>query len=115
MMRWIIKWAAFAFVGLITFGIPLAVVALSGCASSPYAEIGLGYQIDSMTDHWVQTTNKDQCSKQPQFHIELGLEWANDWTLGYHHQSWVRCGGPFNDRPEIYTDDIRLTKKWGGK
>ena len=88
---------------------------LAGCASSPYVEVGLGYQIDNMTDQLVQTGHKDQCSRQPQFHVELGIETENNWKLGYHHQSWLRCGGPFNHRPEIYTDDIRLTKKWGGK
>jgi len=28
---------------------------------------------------------------------------------------WLLCGGPFNDLPEIYQDDIRITKRWGGK
>ena len=88
---------------------------LAGCASTPYAEIGLGYQIDGMTDQLVQTGHKDQCSYQPQVHLELGLEFDHDWTLGYHHQSWLMCGGPFNSRPEIYMDDVRITKKFGGK
>jgi len=88
---------------------------LCGCASSPYAEVGIGYQLDSMTDYWLQTSRDWQCSKQPQVHGEVGLEWDNGWTLGYHHQSWLNCGGPFNSSPEVYTDDIRITKKWGGK
>ena len=88
---------------------------LSGCASSPYLDVSLGYQIDSMTDYWLQTSNPDQCSKNIQFNAEFGLELSNDWTVGYHHQSWLLCGGPFNDLPEIYQDDIRITKRWGGK
>jgi len=91
------------------------VVLLSGCASSPYAEIGIGYQLNGHTDYWLQTDRDWQCSKQPQFHGEVGLEFDGGWTVGYHHQSWWRCGGPFNNRPEVFTDDIRITKKWGGK
>ena len=102
----------FIWVAIIT----LVIALLTGCSTAkPYAELGLGYQLDGMTDQLVQTGLKDQCSIQPQFHAELGLELPNDWSLGYHHQSWLFCGGPFNSRPEIYTDDIRLTKKWGGR
>ena len=94
----------------------IMVIFLAGCSTArPYAEIGIGYQIDGMTDPLVQTIHKDQCSHQPQFHAELGFEFEHDWTLGYHHQSWLACGGPFNSKPEIYMDDIRLTKKWGGR
>jgi len=94
----------------------LWLVLLSGCAAAPYAELGIGYQIDSQTDYWLQTDRDWQCSKQPQFHAEVGLEFDDGWTLGYHHQSWLMCGSPRgNNDPEVYTDDIRLTKKFGGK
>ena len=92
----------------------LFILALTGCASSPYAELSLGYQIDGMTDHWLQTERSWQCSKNVQFNGEIGLEFENDWTVGYHHQSWLLCG-TINERPEVHTDDIRITKKWGGK
>lgn len=87
---------------------------LSGCAASPYAEVGIGYQLDSNSDWHLRTDREWQCHN-PQFHGEIGLEWDNDIKLGYHHQSWWGCGAPFNDKPELFTDDIRLTKKWGGK
>ena len=88
---------------------------MSGCASSPYAEIGLGYQIDGMSDYWLQTERPWQCSNL-QFHGEVGLEFDSGWTVGYHHQSWLRCGKPLgNNKPEVYTDDIRVMKKFGGK
>lgn len=94
--------------------IPL-VFLLTGCSTAkPYAEIGLAYQIDKNSDWWVRTTRPDQCSKQPQFHGEVGIEFPKDWKIGYHHQSWVLCGGPLNNDPEIYMDDIRITKKFGG-
>jgi len=102
------------------FGIILALIlivgVMSGCSTAkPYAEISLGYQLDGMTDYWLKTSNPDQCSRNVQFNGEVGLEFPHNWQLGYHHQSWLLCGGPFNHRPEIYTDDIRLTKKWGGR
>jgi hypothetical protein len=89
---------------------------LAGCAGTkPYLEIGLGSQINRNTDYWVQTPRDWQCSKNIQVHIEPGLEWDSNWRLGYHHKSWLLCGGPFNNHPEVYADDIRLTKKFGGK
>jgi len=92
------------------------VVFLPACSSvKPYAEIGLGYQIDRNTDYWLETDRSWQCSKQPQFHGELGIELKHDWKIGYHHQSWLMCGKPFGGgQPEVYADDIRITKKWGG-
>jgi len=50
------------------------------------------------------------------FDAEVGLEFPRNWKVGYHHTSWLLCGGPFNSGlPEIYADDIRITKTWGGK
>lgn len=92
----------------------LVLLALQGCAASPYVEVGVAHQIDSLSDWFVQTDRPWQCHN-PQFHGELGLEWDSKVKLAYHHQSWFGCGGPLNGRPEIFTDDIRLTKKWGGK
>lgn len=99
-----------------SFLVLACILLLSACSSAPglYAEVGIGYQLDSRTDYWLQTDRDWQCKKQPQFHGEVGYEFPHDLRLGYHHQSWWRCGGPFNERPEIYTDDLRLTKKWGG-
>jgi len=93
----------------------VSLLLISGCASSPYAEVSLGYQVDGMTDHWLQTSNPHQCSKNAKLDGEVGLEFENNWRIGYHHQSWLLCGAPLNGGPEIYQDDIRITKKWGGK
>lgn len=94
----------------------LAPFGVAGCGGvAPYATIGAGYQVDDNTD-WYHRTDRDwQCSKQPQFHGELGLEFEHQITLFYHHQSWWRCGGPFNHDPETYVDYIGLEKKFGGK
>ena len=89
---------------------------LSGCGTNgPYVEIGIGYQIDEMTDWWLRTERPDTCDNNDVFHIEAGYEFENQWTVGYTHQSHVSCGGPFNDKPEMYRDEIIVTKKWGGR
>lgn len=96
--------------------IVIALVAVTGCAGAkPYAEISLGYQLDKNSDWYVRTTRDWQCSENVKFAGELGLEFSNKWSLAYHHQSWVLCGGPFgSSKPELYADDIRVTKKFGG-
>lgn len=91
----------------------LCIVLVSGCAHvDPYAEIGVGVTIDKMTDYWLQTSRDWTCST-PQAHIEVGIEYER-WQLGYHHQSNWLCGGPFNDKPEVYQDEIILNYKFGG-
>lgn len=89
---------------------------LAGCASNPepYLQVGVGYQIDANSDWYLRTDREWQCSDNFQAHFEVGLDWGKT-TLGYHHQSWWTCGGPFNDRKELYVDDIRLTHQFGGK
>ena len=90
---------------------------LIGCSTppDPYMEIGIGYTLDGMTDHWLQTDRDYTCKNNDTFHAEIGLEFDYDLRLGYHHQSQVSCGGPFNNHPETYQDEIILTKKWGGR
>lgn len=88
---------------------------LGGCGSTPYAEIGVAYQLEGMTDYWLQGERTWQCDKGPKAEIEIGVELEGNWQVGYHHQSWYACGKPFNKRPEVYQDDIRITKKFGGK
>ena len=94
----------------------VAVIFLAGCATAePYAEIGIGYQINTRTDWYLDTHREWQCSTQPKIHLEVGLETENNWKIGYHHQSWLACGGPFNSHPELYQEEIRITKKFGGQ
>lgn len=90
-------------------------LALAGCSSTPYAEIGIGYTLNEMSDWYLSTEREWTCDNPDTFHGEVGLEFDNQWTLGYHHQSQVSCGGPFNSNPELYQDEIILRKKFGGK
>ena len=88
---------------------------LSGCASvKPFAELSIGAQMNGSSDELIRTDRKNQCDKNVQFRACAGIELPDDWMLAYCHQSWLLCGGPFNERPELYTDDIRITKKFGG-
>ncbi len=94
----------------------------SGCAAikehtggDVYFDVGVGYQLDERSDWYVRTEREWQCSENWQAHFELGVEWEKT-SLGYHHQSWWVCGGPFwDDRKELYQDDIRLTHRFGGR
>lgn len=103
----------------------LLLLLLSGCAGMQefveeatedvviYAELSVAHQLDEQTDYWLQTERSHQCDSGPQAHGELGLM-KGPWSLGLHHQSWWLCGGPVNDKPEVYQNDIRLKyrKEW---
>jgi len=80
-----------------------------------YFDVGVGYQIDSMSDWYVQTDRDWQCSQNWEAHFGFGLDWGRA-SLGYQHQSWWVCGGPYwNDRPELYSDRILFNYRFGGK
>ena len=95
-------------------GILAAALLVVGCAGTePYIQVGLGVPLDGHTDYWLQTDREWQCSKGPQAHIEMGLETPNNFKIGLNHQSWWLCGS-VNDRPEVYSNQIVLSKTWGG-
>ena len=96
------------------YAVAVVLLLLAGCGTSPYLEVGVGYQIDDNTDYWLQRDRSWTCDGALA-HAELGLEFERQWRIGYHHQSHWGCGGPFNDDPEVYQDEIILTKKFGGK
>ena len=80
-----------------------------------YFDVGVGYQLDNMSDHYLQTSREWQCSQNWSAHFEFGLDWGRA-SLGYNHQSWWVCGGPWwNDRPELYSDRILFNYRFGGK
>lgn len=89
------------------------VLLLGGCAT-PYLEVGIGLSIDDNSDWYLHTDRDWTCDSPYTAHFEGGFEWDNNVKLGYHHQSHWSCGGPFNDKPELYQDEIILTKKFGG-
>ncbi len=95
----------------------LVALLLAACVGTPvpYAEVGVGVQLNSLTDYWLQTDRSWQCDNNLSAHFAGGLEWDNKVKLGIYHDSWWFCGGPFNDKPEVWQAGVRLTKKIGGK
>ena len=95
----------------------LVIVALllSACAGwKPYADIAVGVPIESQTDYWLQTERDWQCGTGPQAHITVGLESPKRYYVALNHQSWWLCG-TFNDKPEVYSNQILFGGRWGGQ
>lgn len=74
-------------------------VLLTACA--PYAEVGIGYKLDSNT-----------YGSSPTAHIGVGLS-KDGYSCGYYHWSHIRDGTPFNDNWEAYSDEIVCKVRWG--
>lgn len=94
---------------------------LSGCAAieqktggAAFFDVGVGYQIDEHSDWYVRTEREWQCSDNFQGRFAVGLEF-DEWEIEYFHQSWYTCGGPFNNRTELYQDSINIKHRFGGK
>ena len=92
--------------------VPMLLMACSG--TKPYLEVGIGVTLNGNSDWYLSTKRDWTCDNYDTFHGEVGLEFPKDWTLGYHHQSHISCGGPFNSKPELYQDEIILRKRFGG-
>jgi len=97
--------------------LPLLCLLLAGCGStpSPYFDIGMSYNLDEFSDWYLRSDREWECSNKENFHAEIGLEFDHQWTIGYHHQSHLTCGGPFNNHPELYQDEIMIMKRFGGR
>lgn len=99
---------------------------LSSCSVYPYAEVGLGVVRDRSTSYVLRPecnyvmlgTDEKPCGgSNPVVHIRFGVEFAEDAWLDrceYAHESHLRDGTPFNDRPETYSDQGACFKRWGG-
>lgn len=105
----------------------LVALALAGCSAftlpdwddgANYVMVGTGPQLNT-TDEELK---KYDCNWPGV--IELGREWDKDcpfWASECkvaipHHGSYLDCGKPFNDKPEVYQDaGPFFFMKWGGK
>lgn len=86
------------------------VVFLSGCAAPTqfYAGVGVGYKVHS---DW-QLQPEHAGGDNPTAHFRLGVAWENGLHCGaYHWSHWV-SGGPFNNRPETYNNELLCEKIW---
>lgn len=95
----------------------VALVLPGGCAAAPsiYLEAAVAYRLDEQSD-WYQRSDRGwQCDDPWEFHLEVGKEFKNNVKLGLHHESQITCGSGLNHKPELHKNDIRLSKKWGGK
>jgi hypothetical protein len=87
--------------------VPLLVL-LGGCSATPYAEIGMGWKFAEdqlLAPEYVGGRN-------PTAHFEIGLAWASGYECGISHWSHYRDGGPFNDRPETYKNEVECRRRW---
>lgn len=99
---------------------------LTGCASYPYAEVGLGVVHERSTSYvlrpgcdFVSTPDGEKScgGRNPTAHIRFGLEFEDGWVdrCELAHDSHLRDGFPFNDRGEWYVNELVCLKKWGGR
>ena len=93
----------------------LVMLAVSGCASfkdpKMYGERGLAYQLDEYSDQTLDT-KRSYVGRNPLAHFEVGVEWRNGVSCGIHHWSHLRDGVPFNNNAELFSHDVRCTKRW---
>lgn len=98
--------------------IALAALLLAGCGTleratgaDVYTTWGVAHQLDEQSDWYVRTGREWQCEDNWQAHVGVHAEWGQ-WTASFNHQSWLFCG-TFNSKPELYQNDIRLTRTFG--
>lgn len=77
-----------------------------------YVDVSVAYQIDEWSDWYLRTGREWQCSDNFKAIFEAGTQLNDKWSVAYTHQSWWSCGKPFNNHPELYTDDIRVTRRF---
>ena len=92
---------------------------LAGCSSvKPFVTLGLGGNLNG-TDYWVHPDRSWQC-RGTKFVGDVGVEsshqqWYLDkWSAAFRHSSYLDCGGPFNQRPEVTEESWLISKKIGG-
>ncbi|MCK5644192.1 MAG: hypothetical protein KAJ19_25560 [Gammaproteobacteria bacterium] len=92
---------------------------LLGCATTKtedrpppefYGRLGIGYQIDDLTDHYLQTEREWNC-KNPSAYIQLGVKTSSGYYCELMHRSWYRCGMGSNRDPETYYNDFVCGKE----
>ncbi len=81
----------------------------SGCASEPFARVGLHQKTSWDTSRQLYDTGRD-----PIFKGEVGLEWKNGVSCSYTHVSHLRDGKPFNNRPEFWLGTVGCDIQFGG-
>ena len=101
----------------------LSLLLLSGCASgppSPYARLGLEWQIDGMSD-WMLQPEREWMGDSPYFSGEFGLEFDHRITCTLTSSTSLFTGAPFKEKSpsdpqqELHWARVGCWKQWGGR
>jgi len=100
------------------WGFLILMIALTGCSSTPFLELGAGYDFNRGNYAFFEPhpTVTGALQRTP-FDLDCGIgyaavggDWENGMTWRYIHQSCIDPSRP----AEKVTDAIIITKKWGG-
>ena len=84
----------------------LMFVLLAGCAGfEPYGKLGFAYQVDEVTDYYLQTERDWNCDN-PAAIIAVGVRNDKGTYCEAMHRSWYRCGIGGNRDPETYHNEF---------
>ena len=99
----------------------LILLFLAGCASSPYAELGLEWQVDSMSD-WMLQPERGWMGDSPYLTGRFGLEWDHKIKCPELSTSTsLFTGAPFKEKTmedvqaELHWLRVGCFWTWGGK
>lgn len=88
-------------------------VVLSGCASRPYLDVGVGYRADGN-----EVYRKGEVSNpkdEPMGIVNVGTQWQNGNYCEWEHRSYILRGRPFNAEHELSSDVLYCAVRFGGK
>lgn len=95
---------------LFTITVILAIISLTGCAGSPYLDIGIGKRVGGTTTY----KQGEVTSHNTTSFVAVGLQYKHG-RCEYVHTSHPFEGRPFNDTPELSTDIVQCSVRIGGK
>ena len=95
---------------LFTMTVILAVLSITGCAGSPYIDIGTGYRVGGSEAYF----NGQKATHDITGFVAVGLQYKHG-RCEYVHTSHPFEGRPFNNTPELSTDIVQCSARIGGK
>lgn len=97
---------------LLTITVVLAIVSITGCAGSPYLDVGIGTRVGGTTV--VDKRTREKTTHSFTSFVAVGLQYEHG-RCEYVHTSHPMEGRPFNDTPELGTDIVQCSVRLGGK
>ncbi len=83
----------------------LLVILLSGCVATPFAKLGVRYNLQETEIIWDDGVDKSKSYKVDCF-VELGAKIEKIYVLSIQHSSKCAKGSPWNNDPEYSVDGI---------